>query len=61
MHPTPLRIDKIVRISKAGISSTAFPIYWCGAGDGQAVGRQIQRPSSDPAVTKHNHQNRSFL
>jgi hypothetical protein len=38
MHPTPLRVDKIVRILKADLRSTAFPIYWCGAGDGQAVG-----------------------
>jgi hypothetical protein len=26
MHPTPLRVDKIVRILKAGFCSTAFPI-----------------------------------
>jgi hypothetical protein len=26
---------------KVGISPTAFPIYWCGAADAQAVGRGI--------------------
>jgi len=39
MHPTPLRGLKIVRILKAGFSSTAFSIYQRGAGDGQAVGQ----------------------
>jgi hypothetical protein len=29
---------EIVRILKAGFCSTGFPIYRCGAGDGQAVG-----------------------
>jgi hypothetical protein len=39
MHPTPLCGHEIVAILQAGISSTAFPIYRCGAGDGQLVGR----------------------
>jgi hypothetical protein len=39
MHPTPLRVDKIVGILKAGVRSNAFPIYPGGAGDGQSVGR----------------------
>jgi hypothetical protein len=30
--------DEIVGILKPGIGPTAFPIYRCGAGDGQAVG-----------------------
>jgi hypothetical protein len=38
MHPTPLRVDKIVRILKAKFFLTALPIFWCGAGDEQSVG-----------------------
>ena len=38
MHPTPLRVDKIVGILKVGVHSNAFPIYSGGAGDGQSVG-----------------------
>jgi hypothetical protein len=38
MHPTPLRVDKIIGILKAGVRSNAFPIYSGGAGDGQTVG-----------------------
>jgi len=39
MHPTPLCGPKIAAILKAGFSSTPFPIYLGGAGDGQAVRR----------------------
>jgi len=39
MHPTPLRVDKIVGILKAGVRSKAFPIYPGGAGDGHIVRR----------------------
>jgi hypothetical protein len=39
MQPTPLCGLKIVAFLKAGIGPTVFPIYWCGAADGQAVGR----------------------
>jgi hypothetical protein len=37
MHPTPLRVDKIVGILNAGGRTIAFPIYPGGAGDGQPV------------------------
>jgi hypothetical protein len=37
MQPTPLRVDKIGAILKAGIGPTAFPIYHGGAADGQGV------------------------
>jgi hypothetical protein len=35
---TPLRGRKIVRILKADFSSTAIPIYHCGAANAQHVG-----------------------
>jgi len=44
MEPTPLRGDKIVAILKAGIGSTAFPIYQGGAAHAQAVGRRPIEP-----------------
>jgi hypothetical protein len=28
MHPTPLRVDKIVGILKVRSDRTIFPIYW---------------------------------
>jgi hypothetical protein len=40
MHPTPLRVDKIIAILKAGACLIAFLIYHGGADDGQPVGRQ---------------------
>jgi hypothetical protein len=39
MEPTPLPVDKIGAILTAGIYSTAFPIYRCGAAKRQPVGR----------------------
>jgi hypothetical protein len=37
MQPTPLRVEQDRAILTAGIGSTAFPIYRCGAADAQAV------------------------
>ncbi len=37
MHPTPLRVVKIVAILSVIISKNAFSIYQCGAGDGHTV------------------------
>jgi len=39
---TPLRGLQIAAILKTGFGSIAFPIYHCGAGDGQGVGRRIK-------------------
>jgi Ser/Thr protein kinase RdoA (MazF antagonist) len=41
MQPTPLCGPKIGAILKPGFGPSAFPIYWCGAADGQAVGRLL--------------------
>jgi hypothetical protein len=37
MQPTPLRNDKIGTILAARGNKNAFPVYQCGAADGQAV------------------------
>jgi len=51
MHPTPLRVDKIGAILKTGIRSNPFPIYTCGAGDGQGVGQRTRDAlTTDKAV-----------
>jgi hypothetical protein len=39
MELTPQASSKIGSILKVGIGSTAFPLYWCGAAQRQAVGR----------------------
>ena len=44
MHPTPLRVHKIVAFLKAGFRPMAFPIYRCGAGDGQSVSLRLIVP-----------------
>jgi hypothetical protein len=38
LHPTPLRVDKIGSILKAGIGSTAFPIYTAAQLSARALG-----------------------
>ncbi len=48
MHPTPLRGPKIVGILEGGFRSTAFPIYWCGAGDGQPVRPKASCTPNEP-------------
>ena len=40
MHPTPLRVEKIGAILRAGISENLVSVYQCGAGDAQPVGRR---------------------
>lgn len=42
MHPTPRYGREIVAIIMAGLRWIAFPIYLCGAADGQVVGRLIK-------------------
>ena len=44
MHPTPLRVHKMVDILKDGISSTAFPIYWAARVMGKALGGFTRAP-----------------
>jgi hypothetical protein len=41
MHPTPLRVDKIVAILKLAFGPTVLLVYHGGAADGQAVGRRM--------------------
>jgi hypothetical protein len=48
MQPTPLRVEQDRAFLKALFGSTAFPIYGCGAADGQSVGPQ-------PSSTIHFH------
>jgi hypothetical protein len=52
MQPTPLRGDKIAAILTPRCSKTAFPIYWCGAADGQSVRPQYKHRSSTDAVSQ---------
>jgi len=44
MQLTPLRGLKIIAILKAGLGPIVFPVYECGAADGQAVRRQPLTP-----------------
>jgi hypothetical protein len=42
LHPTPLRGRKVRPILKSVFGSTVISIYWCGAGEAQAVSPPIK-------------------
>jgi hypothetical protein len=48
---TPLAASEIVAILSAEFSSTAFPVYQCGAAQRQAVGPPFSRTTTTPIHT----------
>jgi hypothetical protein len=50
MHPTPLRVDKIAAILKAGSGSIAFPIYVAARVMGKPLNEALRAGDSSPPL-----------